>query len=93
MQGKRMSDIKKVFLAGKEAYNNPKFIFNPKPYTGPMAENIDVTFKFAPVPKIFNDTWYVKIPVPYPKLTARINGKLFFKYRQKYRNKTNKKKD
>lgn len=77
----------------KTSFKTAEFIYTPKPYMGPMAENIDDTFKFALVPKITNDTWYVKIPVPYPKHTARINGKLFFKYRQKYRNKTNKKMD
>lgn len=40
MQGKRMSDIKKVFLAGKEAYDNPKFVYKPKPYDGPLEETI-----------------------------------------------------
>ena len=28
------------------------------------------------------------IPFPYPPCRAKINGKLFFKYRQRYRNKT-----
>lgn len=38
------------------------FIYTPEPYTGPMAENIEPTFKFAEVPRITNDTWYIKLP-------------------------------
>lgn len=66
-----------------------EFIYKSEPHTGQMAENIEEAFKFAEVPRITNDTWYVIRPVPYPVHTYRINGKLFFKYRQKYRNKTN----
>lgn len=83
------------FVAGMEAmqwiFDNPgiksEFIYIPDPYFEPMAENMEATFEFAPAPIITNDSWYIRRPVPYPAHTPRINGKLFFKYRQKYRNK------
>ena len=39
-----------------------EFIYTPPAYTGPMAENVEETFKFAEVPRITNDTWYLKLP-------------------------------
>lgn len=86
----------KELVVGMEAmawtFDNPgtksTFIYKPDHYDGPMAEDYEVEFKFAPIPRITNDTWYVIPSVPYPVHTPRINGKLFFKYRQRYRNRT-----
>ena len=58
-----MSDIKKVFLAGKESYDNPKFVYKPKPYDGPLEERLTHEeveyFKrwTERVPVVLNNDW------------------------------------
>ena len=34
-----MSKKKEAFEAGMKAYNDPKFVYKPEPYNGPMVTN------------------------------------------------------
>lgn len=57
-----------VFIAGMESYGcieqdgySTKFLYRGPEYSDPLAMNASVGFKFAEVPKIYNDDWVVKL--------------------------------
>jgi hypothetical protein len=68
------------FVAGMEAmqctFDNPghtsKFIYIPEPYTGPIAENVEETFKFSEVPIITDDTWYHRMKGIKTRMKTRV---------------------
>ena len=62
---------------GKFAWTTSKnykttFINTPEPYTGPMAEDVEETFKFAEVPIITNDTWYHRMKGIKTRMKTRV---------------------
>lgn len=82
------------FVAGMEAMqwtfgsgHTAKFIYKPDPYEGPLEETCEDKFKFESVPTILNDSWKYTLNIPYPPKRSYINGKNFWKYRQRFRNK------
>ncbi len=53
-----------IFCVAKEAYAcveqdgaSAQFIYRPAVYSGPLAQNVTVGYKFAEVPRILNDAW------------------------------------
>lgn len=53
-----------IFCVAKEAYAcveqdgaSAKFIYRPAVYSGPLAQNVTIGYKFAEVPRILNDAW------------------------------------
>jgi len=58
------NDIYNIFCVAKEAYAcveqdgaSAKFIYRPAVYSGPLAQNVTIGYKFAEVPRILNDAW------------------------------------
>lgn len=57
-----------IFVTGLEAYGvieqdgySAQFIYRPPIYDGPLALNASVGFKFAQVPRIYNDAWVINM--------------------------------
>jgi N4-gp56 family major capsid protein len=57
-----------VFCVAKEAYGcihqdgaTAQFIYRPAQFTGPLAQNVTVGYKFATVPRLLNDQWVLKL--------------------------------
>ena len=57
-----------TFCVAKEAYGvveqdgaSAMFIYRPAVYSGPLAQNVTVGYKFASVPRILNDTWVINL--------------------------------
>jgi N4-gp56 family major capsid protein len=57
-----------VFCVAKEAYAcveqdgaSAQFIYRPAVYSGPLAQNVTVGYKFAEVPRILNDSWVIRL--------------------------------
>lgn len=50
---------------------NITFIYTPEPYTKPIAENIECGYKFAAIPKILNDSWYIRKPKKRVRMKTR----------------------
>jgi len=53
-----------IFCVAKEAYAcieqdgaSALFIYRPAVYSGPLAQNVTIGYKFAEVPRILNDAW------------------------------------
>lgn len=53
-----------IFCVAREAYAcveqdgaSAQFIYRPAVYSGPLAQNVTVGYKFAEVPRILNDAW------------------------------------
>lgn len=62
------NDIYNIFVAGMEAYGcveqdgySAQFIYRPPIYSGPLALNASVGYKFAEVPRITNDAWVLNL--------------------------------
>jgi len=62
------ADIYNIFVAGLEAYccveqdgYSAQFIYRPPIYSGPLALNASVGYKFAEVPRITNDAWVLNL--------------------------------
>lgn len=60
------NDVFNVFHLGMEAYAcveqdgySTQFIYRPAIYTGPLAQNVQVGWKMAQVPRITNDLWII----------------------------------
>ena len=58
------NDVYNVFCVAKEAYAcveqdgaSAQFIYRPAVYSGPLAQNVTIGYKFAEVPRILNDAW------------------------------------
>jgi N4-gp56 family major capsid protein len=61
-------DIYNIFCVGMEAYAcveqdgySAEFIYRPPIYSGPLALNSTVGYKFAEVPRILNDLWVINL--------------------------------
>ena len=57
-----------VFCVAKESYAiidqegaTPIFIYRPAVYSGPLAQNVTVGYKFAQVPRLLNDAWLANL--------------------------------
>ncbi len=57
-------DVYNTFVVGKEAYAciaqdgaTAQFIYRPAQYSGALAQNVTIGYKFAQVPRILNDQW------------------------------------
>ncbi len=57
-----------VFCVAQEAYASieqdgytTQFIYRPAQYSGPLAQNVTVGYKFAEVPRILNDAWVLNL--------------------------------
>lgn len=62
------ADVKLITCVGMEAYTvieqdgySAQFIYRPPIYSGPLALNINVGYKFAQVPRITNDAWVINL--------------------------------
>jgi len=62
------ADIYNIFVAGLEAYQcieqdgySAQFIYRPPIFSGPLAQNASVGYKFAEVPRITNDAWIINL--------------------------------
>jgi N4-gp56 family major capsid protein len=62
------NDVFNVFCVGLEAYAcveqdgySASFIYRPPIYSGPLAQNATVGYKFAEVPRILNDLWVLNL--------------------------------
>jgi len=62
------ADIYNIFCVAKEAYAcieqdgaSAQFIYRPAQYTGPLAQNVTIGYKFAEVPRILNDAWVTNL--------------------------------
>lgn len=60
--------IYNIFCVAKEAYGvihqdgaTAQFIYRPAQFTGPLAQNVTVGYKFATVPRLLNDQWVLKL--------------------------------
>ena len=58
------ADVYNIFVVGMEAYTcieqdgySAQFIYRPPIYSGPLAMNATVGYKFAEVARITNDLW------------------------------------
>lgn len=58
------NDVYNIFCLGKESYAcveqdgaSARFIYRPAVYSGPLAQNVTLGYKFAEVPRILNDSW------------------------------------
>ena len=61
-------DVYNIFCVGMEAYAcieqdqySASFIYLPPEYSGPLALNCSVGYKFAEVPRITNDLWVINL--------------------------------
>jgi len=61
-------DVYNVFCTGMDAYAcieqdgySASFLYRPPLYSGPLAMNSSVGYKFAEVPRITNDLWVLKL--------------------------------
>lgn len=61
-------NVYNVFITGMEAYccveqdgYTASFIYRPPMYSGPLAMNFTVGYKFAEVPRITNDLWVINL--------------------------------
>ena len=66
-------DIYNIFCVGMEAYAcveqdgySAEFIYRPPIYSGPLALNSTVGYKFAEVPRILNDLWVINLRTTLP---------------------------
>ena len=62
------ADVYNIFCVGMEAYAcieqdgySASFIYLPPQYSGPLAMNASVGYKFAEVPRILNDLWVLNL--------------------------------
>ena len=62
------ADVYNTFCVGMEAYAvieqdgySAEFIYRPPIYSGPLAMNSEVGYKFAQVPRITNDAWVINL--------------------------------
>lgn len=62
------NDVYNIFCVGMEAYAcieqdgySAQFIYLPPVYSGPLALNASVGYKFAEVPRILNDLWILNL--------------------------------
>lgn len=62
------NDLYNVFIAGMESYAcvdldgaNAEFIYRDPMYSGALAQNATVGWKFAEVPRLLNDTWLIAL--------------------------------
>jgi len=62
------ADVYNIFCVGMEAYAcieqdqySAHFIYLPPEYSGPLALNCTVGYKFAEVPRITNDLWVINL--------------------------------
>jgi N4-gp56 family major capsid protein len=61
-------NVYNVFFAGLEAYatidqdgGSAEFLYLPPQFSGPLAQNISIGYKFWTVPKILNDLWIISL--------------------------------
>lgn len=62
------ADVYNIFCVGMEAYAcveqdgySAQFIYRPPIYSGPLAQNVTVGYKFMEVPRILNDLWVTNL--------------------------------
>jgi len=62
------NDIYNIFCVGLESYAcvlqdgaSAQFIYLPPIFSGPLAQNVTVGYKFAEVPRITNDQWLINL--------------------------------
>ena len=62
------ADVYNIFCVGMEAYAcieqdgySATFVYLPPQYSGPLAMNSSVGYKFAEVPRILNDLWVLNL--------------------------------
>jgi N4-gp56 family major capsid protein len=62
------NNVYNVFCCAKESYAcvdqegaTPIFIYRPAVYSGPLAQNVTVGYKFAQVPRLLNDAWLANL--------------------------------
>ena len=62
------NDVYNIFIVGMEAYAcieqdgySATFLYLPPQFSGPLALNSSVGFKFAEVPRITNDLWVINL--------------------------------
>lgn len=61
-------NVYNIFCCAKESYAvvdqegaTPIFIYRPAVYSGPLAQNVTVGYKFAQVPRLLNDAWLANL--------------------------------
>lgn len=62
------ADVYNIFCVAQEAYAcieqdgaSTKFIYLPAQFSGPLALNVTVGYKFAEVPRLLNDAWAINL--------------------------------
>ena len=62
------ADIYNIFCCGKEAFAavemdqySAQFIYLPPIYSGPLALNASLGYKFAEVPRLLQDLWCINL--------------------------------
>lgn len=62
------ADVYNTFCVAQEAYAcieqdgySTQFVYRPAVYSGPLAQNVTVGYKFSEVPRILNDAWVLNL--------------------------------
>ncbi len=62
------ADVYNIFCVGMEAYAcieqdgySAQFIYLPAQFSGPLAQNVSLGYKFAQVPRILNEAWVLNL--------------------------------